>query len=124
VSRWVHVIVCGCLLVEGVSTGLWITARLSLLGAYDAITLGIIASRGAIAALQLAAGSLLWKRSPAGLALAPSVFLGSAALYALELGAGLRPSSVYPGARWLLVGAYAVYAITAAVVLVWIRRRK
>ena len=91
---------------------------------YDTIALLTIAARGAIAALQLAAGSLLWKRSPAGLAMAPALFLGSAALYALELGAGLRPSSVYPGARWLVIASYTLYAVIAAIVLVRIRRRE
>jgi hypothetical protein len=124
VSRVVTVVLCGCLLWEGASTGLWIASRLPMWRAYDGIALAAVVARGAMAALQLAAGSLLWKRSPAGLAMAPTVFLGSAALYALELGAGLRPSSVYPGARWLLVTAYGGYAVAAAVVLVTVRRRE
>ncbi len=121
VAPWARVLLCGCLLLEGASTALWITSRLPMLTAYAGLTLAIMLARGLMGALQLTVGSLLWRRAPAGVALAPGVFLASAALYTLELGFRLRPSSVYPGARWLLVVGYAAYAIIGVVM---VRNRK
>ena len=98
--RWIQAALGVCLLVEGASTGLWITSRIPVLAAYDGFTLAVVAVRGFTGALQLTAGSLLWKRSDAGLALGPVVLVASAILYALELGAGWGPNSVAPSARW------------------------
>ena len=116
-ASWTRVLLCGCLMLEGASTALWITSRLSMLAAYGGLTLALMLARGLMGALQLTTGSLLWRRAPAGEAIAPAVFLTSAALYTLELGFRLRPSSVYPGARWILVGSYAAYAIACAVLV-------
>jgi hypothetical protein len=121
VSEWVRVLLCACLVVEGASTGLWVASRLPVLRAYGAVALALLLARGVMGMLQLATGSLLWRRGPAGAAFAPAVFLASAALYAVELGLRLRPSSVYPGARWLLVAGYGAYAIACALLV--LRRR-
>ena len=117
VAPWTRVLLCGCLMVEGASTALWMASRLSMLAAYGGLTLALMLARGLMGALQLTTGSLLWRRAPAGEKIAPAVFLTSAVLYALELGLRLRPSSVYPGARWILVGSYAAYAVTCAVLV-------
>jgi hypothetical protein len=111
-----------CLLLEGASTAVWFASRVPLVAAYDGLTLSVVGGRGLFGALALISGALTWRGSPAGLTIAPGVLAGSAALYALELGAGLRPSSVYPGARWMLVLAYTVYALSASSFLVWLRR--
>jgi hypothetical protein len=121
VTPWTRVLLCGCLMVEGASTALWLTSRLSMLAAYGGLTLALMLARGLMGALQLTTGSLLWRRAPAGEAIAPAIFLTSAVLYALELGLRLRPSSVYPGARWILVVGYGIYAVTCAG---WILRRR
>jgi hypothetical protein len=115
------VLLCAGLVVEGASTGLWVASRLPVLRAYGAVALALVLARGVMGVLQLVAGSLLWRRAPAGVALAPAVFLASAALYALEIGLRLRPSSVYPGARWLLVAGYGAYAVIGALLV--LRRR-
>lgn len=117
VAPWARVLLCGCLLLEGASTALWIASRLPMLPAYGGLTLAVMLARTFLGALQLTVGSMLWRRAPAGEAIAPAVFLSSAALYALELGFRLRPSSVYPGARWVLVGSYAAYAIACAILV-------
>jgi hypothetical protein len=124
VRRWLHVVLGGCLLCEGASTVAWMASRVVMIPAYDAVTLVVIVARGLIGAAQLAAGSLVWRQSPVGLALAPVVLLASAVLYALELGARLRPSSVYPGARGILVVVYTLYAVTAAVIVMRLRPRQ
>jgi hypothetical protein len=121
VAPWTRVLLCGCLMVEGASTALWMASRLSMLAAYGGFTLALMLARGLMGALQLTTGSLLWRRAPAGEAIAPAIFLTSAALYALELGLRLRPSSVYPGARWILVVGYGIYAVTCAGLI--LRRR-
>jgi len=122
--EWTRTVLGGCFLLEGASTTLWLAARLPFLAAYDGLTLAVVGARGVVGALALMSWALLRRGSYAGLTIAPWVLVGSAALYALELGARLRPSSVYPGARWILVVAYALYALTASAVLVWIRRRE
>ena len=124
VASWTRVLLCGCLMLEGASTALWITSRLSMLAAYGGLTLALMLARGLMGALQLTTGSLLWRRAPAGEAIVPAVFLTSAALYAVELGLRLRPSSVYPGARWILVVGYGIYAVTCAGLILRGRRQR
>jgi len=114
----------GCLLAEGASTGLWIAGLLQTLAAYDGLTLAIIAARVVVGALQLVVGAWLWRRAPQGTAFGPAVFLGSAALLTLELGARLSPSRVYPNWRWHVVGAYWLYAAVGAAILAWTHRRR
>jgi hypothetical protein len=122
-TEWTRTVLGGCLLVEGVSTALWLASRLPLLAAYDGLTLAVVGARGVCGGLALMSWAFLRRRSHAGLTLAPWVLVGSATLYALEIGARLRPSSVYPGARWILVVTYTVYALGAAALLVRLRRR-
>jgi hypothetical protein len=112
-----------CLFVEGATTGLWVAPRLGLIPAYGAVALIFVLGRAAMAVFQLTAGSLLWRHAHAGVVFAPFVFLASAALYVLEVGLRLRPSSVAPGARWPLLLGYSAYAVTCAV-LIQRRRRQ
>jgi hypothetical protein len=112
-----------CLFAEGAATALWVAPRLGLIPTYGAVALIFVLGRAAMAVFQLTAGSLLWRHAHAGAVFAPFVFLASAALYVLEVGLRLRPSSVAPGARWPLLLGYSAYAVTCAV-LIQRRRRQ
>ena len=110
-------IISVCLFVEGATTGLWVAPRLGLIPTYGVVALLFVLARAMVAVLQLTAGSLMWRQVHAGFVFAPVVFGTSAALYVLEVGFRLRPSSVAPGVRWPLLIGYCVYAVACALVV-------
>jgi len=58
-----------------------------------------------------------------GARLASWVFVASAGLLSLELGARLRPTSVFPAHRWVVVAAYVAYALVGVAMAVRLRSR-
>jgi hypothetical protein len=105
------------LVVEGLSTGLWIARLVPRLSAFDALVVALMVARGLVGAMQLTGGVFLMGRRPAAVPLSQWALIASAALTTLEIGARMAPANVVPGFRWPLVGAYWVYAIGAVLYL-------
>jgi hypothetical protein len=110
-----RLVIPALLLLEGVSTGLWIARLVPMLGAYGTATTLLILVRGVVAATQCMAGWLMFDDRPPATPMAIWSLLASAVLITLELGARLAPSDNDPTFRWYVVGAYWVYALG----LVW-----
>jgi hypothetical protein len=102
------------LIVEGVSTGLWIARLVPRLSAFDALVVVLMVVRGLIGAMQLAGGVFLMGRRPAAVTLSQWALIASATLTTFEIGERMAPSNLVPTLRWPLVGAYWIYAIGAA----------
>ena len=84
---------------------------------YDWVAIALILARGVLGAAQFVSGWLLANRRPQGFAMAPYALLASAALTCLEVGFNLAPTNIYYWLRWQVTGAYAVYALGAAIYL-------
>jgi hypothetical protein len=95
----------------------WIGRILSMGVVYDGPVFAVVAVRAAVTALQTSAAWLLWQGLPAGPRFGQVAFVASAAVLVLEIGLRLAPSSLQPGLRWPLVGAYALYAFLAVLML-------
>lgn len=105
------------LIVEGLSTGLWIAKLVPMLSAFDAPVLTLMIVRGLVGAMQLAGGVFLLGHRPAAAMLSRWALIASATLTTLEIGARMAPGNLGPGLRWPLVGAYWCYAIGAGLYL-------
>lgn len=105
------------LIVEGLSTGLWIARVVPMLSVLGALVIGLMLARGLIGAMQLAGGVFLLGRRPAAVTLSQWALIGSATLTTFEIGERLVPTNLVPSLRWPLVGAYWVYALGASVYL-------
>ena len=95
----------------------WIGRILSMGVVYDGSVFAVVAIRAAVTALQTSAAWLLWQGQPAGRRFGQVAFVASAGVLVLEIGLRLAPSSLLPGLRWPLVGAYALYAALAVLML-------
>ena len=105
------------LIVEGVSTGLWIAKLVPRLSTYDTLAIALMVVRGLVGAMQLAGGVFLMGRRPAAVTLSQWALIASATLTTFEIGERIAPTSLVPGLRWPLVGAYWVYALGAGIYL-------
>jgi hypothetical protein len=105
--------------VEVAITIAWLTRLFPTLGAYPALVTTVVVLRVVATVFQSASAWTLLQRLPTALLLTRWTFLAVAALVTLEVGLRLAPSSVFPGHRWPLVGAYWAVAI---VVLIWTMR--
>lgn len=110
----IRLVLSGLLILEGLYTAVWIAGLIPTLVAYDALTLTVIAARGAVGGLEFVAGWWLGSRRPGAGALATWTLLASAALLTVELGARLAPSDLDPAFRWPFVAGYWVYTLLAA----------
>ena len=114
-----RIVVAGWLALEVAVTVAWLTRLLPTLGVYPSVVIAIVALRVIATAFQSACAWTLVQRLPPALALTRWTFLAVAAFVTLEVGLRLAPSSVFPGHRWHLVGAY--WGV-AAVVVTWTLR--
>ena len=73
----------------------------------------LILARGALGALQYAAGTRLHTDALGGRTLATAALLSAAVLTTIDLGFNLAPVPVYPWWRWQAVGIYWAYALLA-----------
>ena len=85
--------------------------------ASDYLGLGVVVVRGLVSIVEFAAGLMLVERRPPGPALGSVALLLSAALWAIELGAGLAPGNVFIALRWPIVWTYWAFAAICLVVL-------
>jgi hypothetical protein len=99
------------LLVEGLSTGVRVTARLPVLPAYPWLTILLTVLRVAVALQQFTAGWMVLGDRPPGARLARWAYAESTMLLSLELGFRLAPSNIFPAYRWWFVGLYAMYSV-------------
>jgi hypothetical protein len=99
------------LMLEGLSTGLWVTGLLPTLVVYDAVALALIALRALVGVLAFASGWWLLSRRPLGVVMARWALLLSAVLTTVEIGGRLAPSNLDPAFRWWYVTAHWVYAV-------------
>ena len=97
---------------EAVNALLWSSRILSAAPAYSALVLTMVLLRVVVSAAQGAAAWLLIAGAPAGVPLARLAFVSSAVLLSGEIGLRLSPSSLQPGVRLPLVGAYWLYALS------------
>jgi hypothetical protein len=111
------------LLGEAILTGAWLARLLVMLPAYGWTTLAVIGLRVLVALGQVVASVRLSRDERAGARLATWVFVASAILLSLELGARLRPSSVFPAHRWVVVAIYAAYAVVGVAMALRVRSR-
>ena len=106
------------LLAEGFLLGLDAVQSVRLpFEAGDRLGLVVVVGRGLVSIVEFAAGLMLVERRPPGPALGSVALLLSAALWALELGAGLAPGSVFITLRWPIVWTYWVFAATCLAIL-------
>jgi hypothetical protein len=105
------------LLLEALSNALWVFNLAGSLGVRDATTVVLVAVRAAISLLQIGAFMLMLRGAHAGRQLGAMTLAGSAVLFVPEIGWRLAPTNTDPTTRWMLVGAYAVYAAVGIVVL-------
>jgi hypothetical protein len=112
------------LLIEGALTVLWLTGLLSTLVVYRWSTLGLIAIRALIGALQLTSGWWLLAGRMAAPALATTAVAASALLTVAEVGFRLSPSNLDPTFRWPFVAVYAAYCALMVRLLTRGRRAK
>jgi hypothetical protein len=77
----------------------------------------LILARGALGALQYAAGTRLHTDALGGRTLATTALLSAAVLTTIDLGFNLAPVPVYPWWRWQVVGGYWAYTILASALL-------
>ena len=106
------------LLAEGFLLGLDAVQSVRLpFAAGDHLGLGVVVLRGLVSVVEFAAGLMLVERRPPGPTLGSVALLLSAALWAIELGAGLAPGSVFITLRWPIVWAYWAFAAICLVVL-------
>ena len=111
------------LLGEAIFTGAWLARLLVMLPAYGWTTLAVIGLRVLMALGQVVASVRLSRDERAGATLAAWVFVASAVLLALELGARLRPTNIFPAHRWVVVAIYAVYALVGVAMALRLRSR-
>ena len=122
VRAWAAVVrhaIAAALAYEAVGSVVWMGRILTFAAVYDAPVFVMVGARAIVTAAELVATAALWRGRPAGVPLAQASLALSAVLVALEVGAGLAPSSTPPGQRGLTVVAYAVYAAAA----IWLLRR-
>jgi hypothetical protein len=105
------------LVVEGLSTGLWIARLVPRLSGFDAFVVVLMVMRGLVGAMQLTGGVFLLGRRAAAVTLSRWALIASAILTTLEIGERLAPSGLVPSLRWPLVGAYWIYALGAVAYL-------
>ena len=113
-------IIAFLLIAESLFCALRVAELLPQLAAYDVVAVTLILARGLLGAAQFVSGWLLANRRPQGFAMAPYALVAGAALTCLDVGFNLAPTSVYYWLRWQVTGAYAVYAVGAAL---YLRRR-
>ena len=83
----------------------------------DPLGLGVVVARGLVSIVEFAAGLMLVERRPPGPALGSVALVLSAALWALELGAGLAPGNVFITLRWPIVWTYWAFAAICVAIL-------
>jgi hypothetical protein len=105
------------LLLEALTTALWMSSILSGLAARDGATILLILLRGGVAVLQLIGFMLLVRDAATGRRIAIWSLALSAALIAPELGWRLTPTNTDPTYRWPIVVGYWVYATAAILIL-------
>ena len=105
------------LMLEGLSTGLWIAKFVPRLSGQDAVVVVLMAIRGLVGAMQLTGGVFLIGRRPAAATLSQWALIASATLTTFEIGERMAPNNLVPSLRWPLVCAYWAYAIGAGMYL-------
>ena len=110
------------LILEGLSSALKFSSRLSILTIYPPLTIAFVGARVVVAVQQFAAGWMVIGGRLPGPALARWTFAESAVLITFELGFRFAPSSLFPAFRWWAVGLYWLYA--AAGILVFRSKRR
>lgn len=108
------------LIAEALFGALRLSMLLPQLGIYDPVAIVLIFARGALGALQFAAGWLLANKRPAGPVIARWALVAGAVLTVFDVGLRLAPSSIYSWYRWQVTAAYAAYAAAA----VWCLSRR
>jgi hypothetical protein len=107
------------LILEGLSSALRATTRLSAVMVYPWVTVVFMALRLAVAVQQFSSGWMVMGRRRPGPALARWTYAASAVLVTLELGFRFAPTNLFPAYRWWAVGLYWAYALTG----IWVFRR-
>jgi hypothetical protein len=102
------------LVVEGLSTGLWIARIVPMLSYLNALIIALAILRGLTGAMQTVGGFSLLAGRRHTIGLCQVSLIASAMLTTLEIGARIAPSNLDPTWRWPLTGAYWVYAIGAS----------
>src|SRR3954452_23992609 len=107
------------LIVEGLSTGLWIARILQMLSALGWLVILLAVLRGLTGGVQLMGGMSLFTVRPS-VRLSQISLVASAALTTLEIGVRLTPNNLDPTWRWPLVVLYWAYALGASA---WIEKK-
>jgi hypothetical protein len=105
------------LLLEALSTALWIAGLFRGIAAREPATIALIVLRAGVATVQLVSFMLLLRESPAGRRVAAVSLLASAVLIVPEIGLRLVPTNSEPTFRWWFVAGYCGYAAAALGVL-------
>jgi hypothetical protein len=107
------------LLVEGLSTALWIARIVPMLPALGAVVIVLGALRGLTGAMQTMGGASLLMGRRDTIKLCQLALIASALLTTLEIGARLSPNDLDPTWRWWLTSMYWIYALAA---IAWLGR--
>jgi len=108
------VLIALLLIVEGLSTGLWVARVVTAEGAFGPTATVLMVLRGLVGAVQLTGGVFLLAGRRASMRLSQFALIASALLTTLEIGLRLTPNNLVPSLRWPLVAAYWIYAVGAA----------
>lgn len=122
-TSWFPLVFSVLLLLEGLSTALRTTTRLTVLLVYPPLTIAFIAARFLVAVQQFSAGWMVMSGRPPGPPIARWALLESAVLLTLELGFRFAPTNLFPAYRWWAVGGYWAYALVGIFVFRPDRRR-
>jgi hypothetical protein len=98
---------------ESLLTAFWVARLVPALSIYPWSVTVVVACRALVAAVQFSASLMLRRRHAAGRLFARTALLASALLLAIELGARVAPSNLFPSYRWPVIVGYAVYALLA-----------
>src|SRR5262245_5191114 len=111
------------LIVEGLSTGVWIARAVPVLDSFGLAALLLAVLRIFIGAMQLVGGVFLIGGRPSAFTLSRTALIASAVVTTFEIGARITPTNLVPDWRWPLVIAYWIYAAGAAAYLGYEQRR-
>lgn len=103
-------VIYALLMLEGVTSGLWIARLLPSLGVRGRTVVVLLGLRAIVSSAQIVGAAMLRVRRPSGPPLARAALVGSAMLIPLEVGLRLVPTNLDPTWRWWLVAAYWIYA--------------
>jgi hypothetical protein len=111
------VLIALLLIVEGLSTGLWIARVVPMLGGFGLAALLLAVLRCFVGAMQLVGGIFLIGGRRSAVSLSRTALIASAIVTTFEIGERITPNNLMPGLRWPLVIAYWIYALLASAFL-------